>query len=61
MLRRIGTVKAGLRQGLAGLWALGGTMGNWREDIIAYFDHSGTSNGASERVWCSIDETTWIV
>ncbi len=50
MIRLIDTIKAGLPAGLAELRTLGRTMDKRRDDITAYFDYPGTSNGPSEAI-----------
>ena len=50
MVRLIENIKAALPEGLVELRTLGRTMDKRREDITAYFDLPGTSNGPSEAI-----------
>ena len=50
MIRLIDTLKVGLPEGLVELRTLGRTLNQRRDDITAYFDHPGTSNGPSEAI-----------
>ena len=52
MIRLIDTLKVGLPDGLKELRTLGRTLNQRRDDITAYFDHPGTSNGPSEAIKC---------
>ena len=50
MTRLIDTLKNGVPAGLAELRTLGRTLHRRRDDILAFFDHPGTSNGPSEAI-----------
>ncbi|HHV20904.1 MAG TPA: ISL3 family transposase [Propionibacterium sp.] len=50
MTRVIDTLKAGVPADLAELRTLGRTLHRRRDDVLAYFDHPGTSNGPSEAI-----------
>ncbi len=50
MIRIIDQLKTGVPAGLAELRTLGQTMQRRRDDILAFFDHPGTSNGPTEAV-----------
>ena len=50
MTRLIDTLKNGVPAGLAELRTLGRTLQRRRDDILAFFDHPGTSNGPSEAI-----------
>ena len=52
MTRVIDAIKAGVPAGLDELRSLGQTMKRRRDDILAFFDHPGTSNGPTEAVKC---------
>ncbi|TRY17154.1 ISL3 family transposase [Tessaracoccus rhinocerotis] len=46
----IDSIKAGVPKGLAELAQLGRTLHKRRDDILAFFDHPGTSNGPTEAI-----------
>ena len=50
MTRVIDAIKAGVPAGLDELRSLGQTMKRRRDDILAFFDHPGTSNGPTEAI-----------
>lgn len=50
MIRLMDSIKAGLPDGLKELRTLGRTLNRRRDDVLAYFDHPGTSNGPSEAI-----------
>lgn len=50
MRRLIDTIKSEIPDGLDELRTLGRTLHRRRDDILAYFDHPGTSNGPTEAV-----------
>ena len=50
MTRLITSIQSGVPAGLEELRSLGQTMKRRRDDILAFFDHPGTSNGPTEAV-----------
>ena len=50
MTRLITSIHSGVPTGLEELRSLGQTMKRRSEDILAFFDHPGTSNGPTEAV-----------
>ena len=50
MTRLITSIQSGVPAGLEELRSLGQTMKQHRDDILAFFDHPGTSNGPTEAV-----------
>ena len=50
MTRLIDSLQSGVPAGLDELRSLGQTMKRRRDDILAFFDHPGTSNGPTEAV-----------
>ena len=50
MTRLISSLQSGVPTGLDELRSLGQTMKRRRDDILAFFDHPGTSNGPTEAV-----------
>ena len=50
MVKLIDSLKTGVPAGLAELKKLGGTLNRRDEDILAYFDRPGTSNGPTEAI-----------
>lgn len=46
----IDSIKAGVPKGLSELAQLGRTLHKRRDDILAFFDHPGTSNGPTEAI-----------
>ncbi len=50
MTRLIDTLETGVPAGLAEQRTLGRTLHRRRDDILAFFDHPGTSNGPSEAI-----------
>ena len=50
MTRLITSIQSGVPTGLDELRSLGQTMKRRRDDILAFFDHPGTSNGPTEAV-----------
>jgi transposase len=50
MTRIIANLQRGVPTGLEELRSLGQTMKRRRDDILAFFDHPGTSNGPTEAV-----------
>ena len=50
MTRLITSIHSGVPAGLEELRSLGQTMKQRRDDILAFFDHPGTSNGPTEAV-----------
>ena len=50
MTRLITRIQSGVPAGLEELRSLGQTMKQHRDDILAFFDHPGTSNGPTEAV-----------
>lgn len=50
MTRLITRIQSGVPAGLEELRSLGQTMKRRRDDILAFFDHPGTSNGPTEAV-----------
>lgn len=50
MTRLITSIHSGVPAGLEELRSLGQTMKQHRDDILAFFDHPGTSNGPTEAV-----------
>lgn len=50
MSRLITSIQSGVPTGLDELRSLGQTMKRRRDDILAFFDHPGTSNGPTEAV-----------
>ena len=52
MVKLIDSLKTGVPAGLTELKKLGGTLNRRAEDILAYFDRPGTSNGPTEAVQC---------
>ena len=50
MTRLITSIQSGVPASLEELRSLGQTMKRRRDDILAFFDHPGTSNGPTEAV-----------
>jgi transposase len=50
MSKLINTIRAGVPAALAEIAQLGGTMAKRRDDILAWFDHPGSSNGPTEAI-----------
>lgn len=50
MTRLIANLQSGVPTGLEELHSLGQTMNRRRDDILAFFDHPGTSNGPTETI-----------
>lgn len=50
MTKLIDTLAAGVPAALTELRTLGRTLHRRRDDVLAYFDHPGTSNGPSEAI-----------
>lgn len=50
MITLMDSIKSGLPNGLKELRTLGRTLNQRRDDVLAYFDHPGTSNGPSEAI-----------
>ena len=50
MTKLIDTLAAGVPAALAELRTLGRALQRRRDDVLAYFDHPGTSNGPSEAI-----------
>lgn len=50
LAKLIDSIKAGVPNGLAELAQLGRTLHKRRDDILAFFDHPGTSNGPTEAI-----------
>ena len=50
MTRLIDSLQSGVPAGLNELRSLGKTLYRRRDDILAFFDHPGTSNGPSEAI-----------
>ena len=50
MTRLIDSLRTGVPTGLDELRTLGRTLNRLRDDILAFFDHPGTSNGPTEAV-----------
>lgn len=66
MIRIIDQLKTGVPAGLPELRTLGQTMQRRRDDILAFFDHPGTSNGLTEALKCRCRHLTtyadvWIM
>ena len=52
MTKLIDTLAAGVPAALTELRTLGRTLHRRRDDVLAYFDHPGTSNGPTEAIKC---------
>ena len=50
LTKLIDSIKAGVPNGLSELAQLGRTLHKRRDDILAFFDHPGTSNGPTEAI-----------
>ena len=50
MTKLIDTLAAGVPAALTELRTLGRTLHRRRDDVLAYFDHPGTSNGPTEAI-----------
>lgn len=50
LTKLIDSIKAGVPKGLSELAQLGRTLHKRRDDILAFFDHPGTSNGPTEAI-----------
>lgn len=50
MRRLIDSLKTGVPKGLTELVSLGRTLNRRAADVLAFFDHPGTSNGPTEAI-----------
>ena len=67
MTKVIDTLAAGVPAALTELRTLGRTLHRRRDDVLAYFDHPGTSNGPSEAIcesrfgWSGTGWSGWML
>ena len=66
MSRLIGSITAGVPAGIEEVARLGRTLNRRKDDVLAYFDHPGSSNGPTEAIcesgggWSGIGWSGWM-